>query len=295
MKEKWKTVNEPNGNLTKEEMKAMVVELAEKLGYSPSMPEIEHFTLLRRRLIRRSFGNLNGLLRECGLGARPSTQRVPIKRLFTEWAGVVRQLQKIPSITEFETITKKTVHCFQRRFLRWTRVPSAMWDYAKAEGLEEEWADVLELIRHHQEYGLATTVQWPGVPRWPLAIRSDRPVYGPAITTGPMVNEPTNESGVIFLFGGLAVDLGFRATLIRTEYPDCEALREMAPGRWQKMKIEFEYESRNFVKHGHRIEDCDLIVCWIDNWLESPIEVIELRSALSKLQSAIRQTKPENL
>ncbi|MHA1727973.1 MAG: hypothetical protein ACTSWY_04500 [Promethearchaeota archaeon] len=33
--------------------------------------------------------------------------------------------------------------------------------------------------------------------------------------------------------------------------------------------IEFEYESSNFEKHGHDINGCDAIICWIDdkkNW-----------------------------
>jgi hypothetical protein len=107
------------------------------------------------------------------------------------------------------------------------------------------------------------------------------------MVTGPLVNVPTNESGVIFLFGAMAVELGFRATLIQTEYPDCEALREMAPGRWQKMKIEFEYESRNFVKHGHRAEDCDIIVCWIHNWPECPLDVVELRRAWAEMNAQL--------
>jgi hypothetical protein len=35
--------------------------------------------------------------------------------------------------------------------------------------------------------------------------------------------------------------------------------------------------------HGHAPEKCDLIVCWINNWPECPLEVLELRSLLPKL------------
>jgi hypothetical protein len=35
--------------------------------------------------------------------------------------------------------------------------------------------------------------------------------------------------------------------------PDCEALRKMMPERWQRVRIEFEFECRNFLTHGHAI------------------------------------------
>jgi len=46
------------------------------------------------------------------------------------------------------------------------------------------------------------------------------------------------------------------------------------------VRIEFEYESRNFLKHMHPANGCDLIVCWRHNWPECPLEVIELRKVM---------------
>jgi hypothetical protein len=65
-------------------------------------------------------------------------------------------------------------------------------------------------------------------------------------------------------------------------YPDCETKREVAPGKWQRCRIEFEYESKNFLRHGHDPKKCDVIVCWRHNWKECPeeIEVIELSRVL---------------
>jgi hypothetical protein len=34
--------------------------------------------------------------------------------------------------------------------------------------------------------------------------------------------------------------------------------------------------------HGHPPDGCDLIVCWEHNWPESPLEVVELKSALAR-------------
>jgi hypothetical protein len=55
---------------------------------------------------------------------------------------------------------------------------------------------------------------------------------------------------------------------------------EVAPNRFQRLKIEFEKDSRNFQKHGHDPNGCDLIVCWEHNWPECPVEVLALRDVI---------------
>jgi HNH endonuclease len=105
----------------------------------------------------------------------------------------------------------------------------------------------------------------------------DRPFYGPPMVDAALACGPTNENGVIYMFGMFAARLGFVVTRIQTEFPDCEAFRYVGEGRWQRVRIEFEYESRNFVKHMHDPHGCDLIVCWAHNWKECPVEVIELK------------------
>jgi hypothetical protein len=91
-----------------------------------------------------------------------------------------------------------------------------------------------------------------------------------------------DELGVVYVFGMMAHKLGFTVLRTQSTFPDCEALREIQPGRWQRVRIEFEYESRNFVKHGHNKDECDLIVCWRHNWPECPkeLEIVELRKAV---------------
>jgi hypothetical protein len=96
---------------------------------------------------------------------------------------------------------------------------------------------------------------------------------------------PINEQGVVYVFGMISRELGFLIESIRTDYPDCEGKRCVDPKkqRWEHVLIEFEYQSSNFREHGHSAEDCDLIVCWIHDWEECPIEVLELRSQISYL------------
>ena len=102
---------------------------------------------------------------------------------------------------------------------------------------------------------------------------------GPPFNRHPLTNAPVNEMGVVFLFALVAWDLGFQVeSLWGRGYPDIQAKREVAPGKWQDVAIEIEYESKNFVLHGHDPKKCDVIVCWRHNWKECPaeIEVIEL-------------------
>jgi hypothetical protein len=105
-----------------------------------------------------------------------------------------------------------------------------------------------------------------------------RPVMGPPFHWCALSNAPVNELGVVLLFGMLAGELGFQIEAVWGRYPDIEAKRQIRPGKWQRVKIEAEYESRNFAQHGHKPEDCDIIVCWKHNWAKCPkhIEVIEL-------------------
>ena len=84
----------------------------------------------------------------------------------------------------------------------------------------------------------------------------------------------------MLLFGARARELGFAITRVQAGFPDCEAMREIEPERWQPRLIEVEYESRNFLTHGHPADGCDLIVCWRHNWPECPVEVLELKSEI---------------
>jgi len=109
-------------------------------------------------------------------------------------------------------------------------------------------------------------------------VKKDRPVMGEPFDRRPMTNAPVNELGVMVLFGMVAAGLGLQVESVQGRFPDCIARRQVAPGKWQYLRIEFEYESRNFKLHGHDPKGCDVIVCWRHNWKECPaeIEVVEL-------------------
>lgn len=110
-------------------------------------------------------------------------------------------------------------------------------------------------------------------------------VYGEPLGLAAMAHAPTNELGVLFLFGILAADLGFRVERLQAAFPDCEAKREVAPGKWELVFIELELYSRNFKSHRHNPKGCHAIVCWKHNWPDCPewLEVIELSKVVKRL------------
>lgn len=94
-----------------------------------------------------------------------------------------------------------------------------------------------------------------------------------------------NEQGVVFLFGMVCLELGYLIEAVQTGFPDCEGKRQVDNYRWQRVRIEFEFQSSSFLKHGHNAELCDLIVCWVHDWSDCPLEVLELRKEIQKLKN----------
>ncbi len=114
-----------------------------------------------------------------------------------------------------------------------------------------------------------------------------RTVVGELINFRGMVWAPVNEQGVVFLFGKIAHELGMYVEVVRPGYPDCIAKRYIGRGRWEEVKVEFEFRSSGFMGHRHNPTDCNLLVCWEHDWPECPkhIEVIELREEIKKLEN----------
>jgi hypothetical protein len=108
---------------------------------------------------------------------------------------------------------------------------------------------------------------------------SDKSVVGDLINFRGLVYAPVNENGVVFLFGKMVEDLNMYVEEIKPGFPDCIARRFVGKG-WERVSIEFEYKSSNFVQHGHDPNGCDLIVCWEHDWKDCPIEIIELKTEI---------------
>jgi len=274
--------------VTKEEIIAAIKECTAMLGHVPSQPELQVRMNVRKRAIRAGFGTYAAALAACGLERHGAGYQVSRKTLFEDWARLVRSLGKVPTITDYEQHGQFSLSPMLRCYGSWKQLPEGMWEYAKKEGLESEWEDVLKLVSAHLEPGKvdARRSRPATKPAFKPTLMADQPLYGTPLKHDVMCHAPTNESGVICLFGAMAKDLGFKVLRFQPGCPDCEAMWEVEPGRWQRVRIEFEFESRNFLAHYHSTDSCDLIVCWKHNWQNCPLQVLEL-SAMVKEEGEI--------
>jgi len=328
--------------MTKEQIIEAVRQCTEKVGHVPSRNELTIIAQVSPKQIRWHFGTYTALLRECNLERRGGGIKLNMDSLLWDWVGMVRDLGKLPSLTEYEHCSKYSTSPLLYRFGVWAQVPYGMQQYIVKEGRAEELKDVLEVIsaqgeqvrpgktlrrrrgRHDpdqagaerqasgqgQDDGDGAQRHGPGQgpdhlvssrqhdvisthdegPDCGLAglssawaLKGGRGGYGALLRYGPMVCAPTNEQGVLFIFGAMAETLGFAVLRMGTGYPDCEAFRVLPGGRLERVDIELEYQSRNFLKHQHDAKKCDLLVCWEHNWPECPVPVIELRAVLEQL------------
>jgi hypothetical protein len=276
--------------MTREEVIAAILEWNEKLGHVPSRTELSKLAGVSRQQIRKHFGTYSRALRECNLSAMRGGMKVDLGLLFQDWAEIARKLGKLPTVVEYEHHSKYSVRPLSGRFGTWGHVPGGLQHYAEQEGLAQEWPDVMAMVteRCQEPMGRPRPAGMTVEPRQ----MEGRPMYGRLLRPCPLVCEPTNENGVMFLFGAVAIDLGFMVLRLQTNgFPDCEAFRVMEGNRLQRVKIELEQQSRNYLLHGHPIDGCDLIICWEHNWPECPIEVIELKKLVGNQQWMIGETR----
>jgi len=245
---------------------------------------VERFTAVSkvpRYHVMKHFANWTDALKAAGFDFGRYNERLTDAQLLADWGGVARTLGRMPVSNEYGVLGKHGKGTLEKRFGSWWKVPVAFRNFAK---FMPEWADVLAMIP--SRHVLRRRARLPGgglragrPPKTPRNCRmGDRPACGPLINAPGLLHAPTNEMGVILLFGAMAQSLGFMVESVQPRFPDCEAKRLTRGDEWQSVRIEFEYESRNFRDHGHDAGQCDLIVCWAHNWPECPknIEVIAL-------------------
>ena len=132
--------------MTKQQIIDAVLECAEKLGHTPSHTEVMKDSIVSRNQIRWHFGSYARLLRECHLEGSGSGYKVELDDLFRDWAGIARDLKKIPTIAEFE----------REEPIQRAPADDAFWKLdaglARAEAvrrgarLGRRWRDVMEII-----------------------------------------------------------------------------------------------------------------------------------------------------
>ena len=260
--------------MKREEILAGLKKCAKKLGRTPTMAEIKRTTKITDYFIHKHFVNLAHALREARIEPRGVGHRLDTVTLLEDWAHLTRKMGRPPSFMEYRRVGQFGANSFINRCGAWSRVGERFRAVMRESKRESEWVDVLGIIarwegqttaegRRKMENRRPSERQMHDEPQPRRKIRLDRPIYGPPSMLRGLRYDPVNEAGVMYVFGRVAETLGFEVERIQAAFPDCEAMREVAAGKWQRVKIEFEFASRNFVEHGHAADGCDIIVCWI--------------------------------
>jgi hypothetical protein len=269
--------------------------IARRIGRAPSRAEFTARSGISAFFVLQWFRSWSDAVRAAGL--RPYTRNVKVedRALLEDWGNTVRKNRGVLPRHIYRRKAKHNPCTLANRFGGWTSVPEAFRKFAKG---KRKWADVVALLPAPQarvpaKEEVRGRMNEEAIPRTPASKRQhaplkDRPVYGNPSHFRGLGHEPVNEQGVVLLFGMLAKDLGYTIEAVQTGFPDCEAMRQIGPDRWQRVRIEFEFESKSFYQHGHPASGCDVIVCWRHNWEECPkhIEVVELPSVMKSLANA---------
>jgi hypothetical protein len=261
-----------------------IAAIARGFGRTPSLSEFVSLTGISKYRVLECFPSWNDAVRTAGLEPYRLYARLTDDELLEDWGEVVRKNRALPSRLAYLRMGKHESRTLEKRFGGWSSLPQAFRKFAKG---KPEWEDVLALQAvplpkeedRRPQGGAASATLPRKVRHAPL---KDRGCYGNPTHFRGLRHEPVNEQGVVLLFGMLAKELGYLVEAVQTGFPDCEAMRQVTPERWQRVRIEFEFESRNFRDHGHPASGCDVIVCWRHNWDECPedIEVVELSSII---------------
>lgn len=281
----WRPARKGTGT-TKEALLKAVRAMMVKYGGRISWRKFITESGMRECDVLRYHSGWNGVLAEAGCTDVARNRRVDPEWLLADWGGVVRKIRRIPTWKEYRLHGQYALSTFVAHFKAWSRLEREFRKFAEKKA---DWKDVMELLppsvsaaKKLRESVRAQARLWSGKGAMRLP---GRPVRGDRLGIDGMARAPVNEQGVVFLFGLLAVQLGFEVESMQSSFPDCEATRKLATGAWQTLRVEFEYESRNFRTHRHNPEKCDLIVCWVHNWSDCPknIEVIELSAVVKRL------------
>lgn len=251
---------------------ARVKALARQRGVSTlSQRALEAATGIRDHQIRRHFGSHSALMKACGLMPFNRQAGVSDEDLLTAMHEAFTAIGGLVHGRRFELACRYARQAYKSRWRSWTAALHAYQTWLQARHPESPLLPALDA--HRPEDGIST-------PRKGAVMRLGAPLLLPGLQ-----HAPTNEMGVVYLFGALAPALGYTVETIGTAFPDCAAKRRLSGSGepWARVRLEFEFKSRNFLSHRHDPKRCDVIVCWEHDWLECPLHVVELKSEVARL------------
>jgi len=207
-----------------------------------------------------------------GLVPNKAKVRVPDEEIFPAMRDALLKCGGLRSKKQFARHFRYNMSTFHNRGWSWDEAMVALRTWLEAKEPRFPFLDQLPFTSARRADRQATWRSLGGrTCGEPLAFRG-------------FLHAPTNEIGAAMLFAIIAPDLGYVIESTQSAFPDCQAKRHIGNGRWEHVRIEFEFRSRNFVIHKHNRKKCDVIVCWEHNWPRCPLEVIELKKEIEKLR-----------
>jgi hypothetical protein len=266
-------------------------EAASKCGGYLLRDEFVRLSGINYSQIYRAFpeGGFRELLSQAGIPEHPETKKKPIatEDLLAEMHRVFEILQRVPSRSLFDAHTQYSSGTTEKRFGGWSKSLFAYLSWAESNHPSAPWLAELRLRTQSSRDCPPDTVPSKTASIGGVSKLDDRITYGELLNFRGLQHAPINEQGVVYLFGMISHELGFLIEAVQTGFPDCHGKRRVKGNRWQPVRIEFEYQSRNFLLHGHDATQCDLIVCWEHNWPGCPIEVLSLQDRIKELHSSL--------
>ena len=278
-------ITRPPNDVTREDIIAALKKLVRQQGGPVSRGAFTRLTGINSHFISAHFsGGWKEVEEAAGApksaGFRPRASDDDMLRAFHK---AVSELGTIPTGLQLRARGAPALRTFNKRF---GPLPQILDRYEAWLKEHDPASPLLAQLQAREKIGRPMRGRPPHRNRdaaeWPRSAGLD---YGAPLDFRGLRHEPTCELGVIYLFGMLSEQLGMAVEALQPGFPDCEAKRcvDVARNRWQRVRIEFEYLSRNFRDHRHDPAGCDLIVCWRHDWPECPLEVIELRSVVTQL------------
>ncbi|MBM3537183.1 MAG: hypothetical protein FJX55_05045 [Alphaproteobacteria bacterium] len=239
-------------------------------GRRVTRKEFEQRTRTPSYQIIRHFGSFSALLEQAGLQPYCANARVSDEVLLRALRDACLAKGCVVSRDQFVKAGLRGAGPYRRRWRNWPAALAALRDWVETHDPD---------FPYRADLPSQDDTPPPPPPRLPPERR-----YGAPLNYPGFLHEPVNEQGVVLLFGAVARELGFAIERASDAFPDCEAKRRRGDV-WERVRIEFEFASRNFQVHRHDPARCDLIVCWEDNWPEARLEVIALKTELARLSS----------
>ncbi|HEX9896120.1 MAG TPA: hypothetical protein VGA85_00455 [Dehalococcoidales bacterium] len=270
----------------KENIIAEIRRIAAKIGVSHlTGQEFARHSKISKSTVCSIFGSWNRAVEAAGLEPMlnfvPEHKEINEEDLMVEVIRLTKELRKRPSDREMQALGRFSPRPYIKRWGSFAKGREAAYRKIGFPNVSNNDAKASD----NQTSILTKQILIPDTIK-PKEIHKRKKVqFGEPIDFRGLRFAPINEQGVVYLFGMISKELGFLIESIRTEYPDCEGKRciNKDQNRWEHVLIEFEYRSSQFKEHGHSPDDCDLVVCWIHDWEDCPIEVLEMSSVIKHL------------